>query len=134
MNKLQQIYLDRPPIYPAQITSSTDLRCNLTDTLQTLLQKTNHTLITPSKPTPNCETFLNSLKTHFNIYQASMSRQFAADLPADIEQTALKDEPKDWFIKTADFGDDFDRVLQHRDGEFTQLLEDIACYHQIFQW
>lgn len=133
MNKPQQIYLDRPPVYPAQITSSADLRCNLTDTLQTLLQQTNHTLITPPKPTPNCETFLDSLKTHINIYQASMSRQFAADLPADIEQTALKDEPKDWFIKTADFGDDFDRVLQHRDGEFTQLLEDIAYYHQIFQ-
>ncbi|MBD2593203.1 hypothetical protein H6G74_02525 [Nostoc spongiaeforme FACHB-130] len=59
-----------------------------------------------------------------------MSRQIAADLPPDIE---LKDEPQDWFIKTADFGDEYDRVLQHRDGEFTQLLEDIACYHQIFQ-
>jgi arginyl-tRNA synthetase len=66
-----------------------------------------------------------------------MSRQLAADLPSDlpsdIVQTSLKDEPKDWFIKTADFGDEYDRVLQHRDGEFTQLLEDIARYHQIFQ-
>ena len=67
------------------------------------------------------------------VYQASMSRQFAADLPPDIEQTALKDEPKDWFIKTADFGDTHDRVLQHRDGEYTQLLEDIAQYHHILQ-
>ncbi|WP_017720664.1 DALR anticodon-binding domain-containing protein [Kamptonema formosum] len=62
-----------------------------------------------------------------------MSRQFAADLPPDIEQTTLKDEPKDWYIKTGDFGDDCDRILQHRDGEFTQLLEDITRYHQIFQ-
>ncbi|HIK32251.1 MAG TPA: hypothetical protein IGS31_13030 [Oscillatoriales cyanobacterium M4454_W2019_049] len=62
-----------------------------------------------------------------------MSRQFAADLPPDIEQTTLKDEPKDWYIKTADFGDDFDRVLQHRDGEYSPLLEDITGYHNLLQ-
>jgi|GEM_PF-1942254 Arginyl-tRNA synthetase len=133
MTQPQQTYLDLPPIHPAQITASADLRFTLTDTLKILLQQTNHTLIAPPKPTLNPETFLNTLKTHPKIYQASMSRQFAADLPPDIEQTSLKDEPKDWFIKTADFGDDYDRVLQHRDGEFTQLLEDITRYHQIFQ-
>jgi arginyl-tRNA synthetase len=101
--------------------------------LKTLLQQTNHTLITPPQQTPNPKTLLNTLKTHPQVYLASMSRQFAADLPPNIEQTALKDEPKDWFIKTADFGDDYDRVLQHRDGKFTQLVEDIAGYHQIFQ-
>ncbi|HCV29655.1 MAG TPA: hypothetical protein DGO89_05075, partial [Microcoleaceae bacterium UBA9251] len=122
MTQPQQTYLDLPPIHPAQITASADLRFTLTDTLKILLQQTNHTLIAPPKPTLNPETFLNTLKTHPKIYQASMSRQFAADLPPDIEQTSLKDEPKDWFIKTADFGDDYDRVLQHRDGEFTQLL------------
>ncbi len=133
MTKLHKTYLDTRPISAEHLTSSADLRCTLTDTLKTLLQQTNHTLITPSQATPNPESFLNSLKTHPKIYQASMSRQFAADLPPDIEQTALKDEPKDWFIKTADFGDDYDRVLQHRDGEYTQLLEDIARYDRIFQ-
>lgn len=133
MTKPQQTYLDTRPIPPNQLTSSADLRFTLTDTLKTLLQQTNHTPITPPKLTSNPETFLNTLKTHPKIYQASMSRQFAADLPPDIEQTSLKDEPKDWFIKTADFGDDCDRVLQHRDGEFTQLLEDITRYHEIFQ-
>ncbi|MGC9505141.1 hypothetical protein, partial [Baaleninema sp.] len=82
---------------------------------------------------PDPETFLNSLKTNPNIYQASLSRQFAANLPPNIQQTTLKDEPKDWYIKTADFGDECDRPLQHRDGEYTQLLEDIQEYHQILQ-
>jgi len=133
MTKPHQTYLDPPPIHPAQITASADLRYLLIDTLQTLLQQTNHTLIAPPKSTLDPETFLNSLKTHPNIYQASMSRQFAADFSPDIEQTTLKDEPKDWYIKTADFGDTHDRPLQHRDGEYTQLLEDLATYHQILQ-
>jgi len=133
MTKPHQTYLDTRPTPPEYLTSSAELRYTLTDTLQTLLQQTNHTLITPPKITPNPETFLNSLKTHPKIYQASLSRQFAADLPPDIEQTTLKDEPKDWYIKTADFGDECDRVLQHRDGEYTQLLEDIQEYHQILQ-
>jgi len=133
MNKPHKTYLDIRPISLEQLTSSADLRCTLTETIKTLLQQTNHILITPPKPTPNPKTFLNSLKTHPKIYQASMSRQFAADLPPDIEQTALKDEPKDWYIKTADFGDDCDRPVQHRDGEYTQLLEDLAVYHQILQ-
>lgn len=133
MIKSQQTYLDPPPIDPTQITASADLRYLLIDSLKTLLQQTNHTLITPPKPTLDPETFLNSLKTHPNVYQASLSRQFAADFPPDIEQTTLKDEPKDWYIKTADFGDECDRPLQHRDGEYTQLLEDIQEYHQILQ-
>jgi arginyl-tRNA synthetase len=133
MTKPHPTYLDPPSIHPTQITASADLRYLLIDTLQTLLQQTNHTLITPPKPTLDPETFLNSLKTHPNVYQASLSRQFAADFPPDIEQTTLKDEPKDWYIKTADFGDECDRPLQHRDGEYTQLLEDIEEYHQILQ-
>lgn len=133
MTKPHQTYLDTLPILPEQLTSSADLRCTLTDTLKTLLQQTNHTVTTTRQQTPNPETFLNTIKTHAKTYKASMSRQLATDLPPDIEQTALKDEPKDWFIKTADFGDEYDRVLQHRDGEFTQLLEDLARYHQLFQ-
>ncbi|MCT7964508.1 DALR anticodon-binding domain-containing protein [Laspinema sp. D1] len=133
MTKPRQTYLDPPPIDPAQITASADLRYILIDSLKTLLQQTNHTLIIPPKPTLDPETFLNNLKTHPKIYQASLSRQFAGDFPPDIEQTTLKDEPKDWYIKTADFGDECDRVLQHRDGEYTQLLEDLQEYHQILQ-
>ncbi len=130
MTKPHQTYLDAPQIPPEQLNSSAEVRFIFTDTLKNLLQKNNHILITASQQTPNPETFLNTLKTHPKIYQASMSLQVAADLPPDIE---LKDEPKDWFIKTADFEDDYDRVLQHRDGAFTQFLEDIARYHQIFQ-
>ncbi|MCW6038916.1 hypothetical protein K4A83_22065 [Spirulina subsalsa FACHB-351] len=133
MTKPHQTYLDTRPIPPEYLTSSAELRYTLIDTLQTLLQQTNHTLITPPKITPDPETFLNSLKTNPNIYQAPLSRQFAADLPPDIQQTTLKDEPQDWYIKTADFGDECDRPLQHRDGEYTQLLEDLAVYHQILQ-
>lgn len=133
MTKPPKIYLDTQSIPPEYLTSSTELRYTLIDTLQTLLQQTNHTLITPPEIPPDPETFLNSLKTNPNIYQASLSRQFAADLPPDIQQTTLKDEPKDWYIKTADFGDECDRPLQHRDGEYTQLLEDIQEYHQILQ-
>jgi len=133
MTKPTQTYLDPPSIHPVQITSSANLRNTFIDTLKNLLQQTNHTLITPPKPTPNPETLLNSLKTHPKIYQASLSRQFAADFPPDIEQTALKDEPKDWYIKTADFGDEYDRVLQHRNGEYTQLLEDLDQYQQTLQ-
>ncbi|KOR34018.1 hypothetical protein AM228_26455 [Planktothricoides sp. SR001] len=133
MTKPHLTYLDTLPIRPEQLTSSADLRFTFTGTFKSLLQQTNHTPIAPPKPTPNPETFLKTLKTHSKIYQASMSRQFAADLPPDIEQTTLKDEPKDWFIKTADFRDDCDRVLQHRNGEYTQLLKDLAIYDQILQ-
>jgi arginyl-tRNA synthetase len=98
-----------------------------------LFCQASYTLIPVPKPTPASETVLSKFKTNPNIYQASMPRQFAADLPPDIEQTTLKDEPRDWYIKTADFGDTHDRPLQHRSGEYTQLLEDLAVYHQILQ-
>ena len=93
MTKPHPTHLDTQPIPPEYLTSSAD-SVTPTDTLKTMLQQTNHTLITPPEPTPNPETFLNTLKTNPKIYHASMSRQFAADLPPDIEQTALKDEPK----------------------------------------
>ncbi|MEG4814492.1 hypothetical protein [Microcoleus sp. K5-D4] len=124
--------------YPlAAIPSSGYLRCSLTTAVKKLLEKGNNFVITESENkqenSHDIEVFFNPLQTNNQLYRASLSRQLAAGLPPDIEQTSLKDEPKDWFIKTADFGDDYDRILQHRDGEFTQLLEDIARYHQIFQ-
>lgn len=124
--------------YPLEaIPSSAYIRSSLIMTVKNILEKSNDLVSTEKENSqekiPALEVFFNSIQTSNKIYQASISRQLAADLPPDIEQTSLKDEPKDWFIKTADFGDDCDRVLQHRDGEFTQLLEDIARYHQIFQ-
>ncbi|MEG4337389.1 DALR anticodon-binding domain-containing protein [Microcoleus sp. D3_18_C2] len=135
--KSAKIWLSLPE-YPLEtLPSSAYIRCSLTTTVKNILEKCYNFVSTESANNqeilPNIELFFNSIKTSQKIYKASLSRQLAADLPPNIEQTALKDEPKDWFIKTADFGDDYDRVLQHRDGEFTQLLEDIARYHQIFQ-
>ncbi|MFE1748095.1 hypothetical protein [Coleofasciculus sp. H7-2] len=124
--------------YPLEaIPSSAYLRCSLTTAVKNILENGNNLVIAKSvdnqENLPDIEVFFNSIQTSNQLYKASLSRQLAADLPPDVEQASLKDEPKDWFIKTADFGDDCDRVLQHRDGEFTQLLEDIARYHQIFQ-
>lgn len=124
--------------YPLEaIPASAYIRCSLTTTVKNILEKCHNWVSTASannqETLPNIEVFFNSIQTSNQVYKASLSRQLAADLPPDIEQTALKDEPKDWFIKTADFGDECDRILQHRDGEFTQLLEDITRYHQIFQ-
>jgi len=126
------------PEYPLEtLPSSVYIRYSLTTALKNFLEKCNNFVRTESannqEKLPDIEVFFNSIQTNNQLYKASLSRQLAADLPPDIEQTSLKDEPKDWFIKTADFGDDSDRILQHRDGEFTQLLEDIARYHQIFQ-
>jgi arginyl-tRNA synthetase len=92
--------------------------------IKSILEKCNYLVSAESQNCkenlPNIQIFFQSIQTNNQIYQASMSRQIAADLPSNIK---LKDESKDWFIKTADFDDDYDRVLQHRDGEFTQLLE-----------
>ncbi|MEH1946049.1 MAG: DALR anticodon-binding domain-containing protein [Nostoc sp.] len=110
------------------------LRYSFITAIKSILEKCNYLVSAESQNCkdnlPNIQIFFQSIQTKNQVYQASMSRQIAADLPANIE---FKDEPKDWFIQTADFGDEYDRVLQHRDGEFTQLLEDIARYHQIFQ-
>ncbi|BBD63393.1 arginyl-tRNA synthetase (plasmid) [Nostoc sp. HK-01] len=119
---------------PETTISSGGVRSEFINVLNTLLQSTSYSVNTnntnPNQPSlPNSE-FIDFLEKSNQLYRSCVSRQLAADLSPDIE---LKDEPKDWFIKTADFGDECDRVLQHRDGEFTQLLEDIACYHQIFQ-
>jgi arginyl-tRNA synthetase len=126
------------PEYPLDaIPSSAYIRCSVTTTVKNILEKCHNWVSTESANNQenllNIKVFFNSIQTSQQVYKASLSRQLAADLPPDIEETSLKDEPKDWFIKTADFGDDCDRVLQHRDGEFTQLLEDITRYHQIFQ-
>ncbi|MEP0873682.1 DALR anticodon-binding domain-containing protein [Trichocoleus desertorum AS-A10] len=133
MTHSRQTYLDSLAILSEQLPSTTDLRCTIAHILKSLLQETDHTLEIPRQQDLNSKIFFNTLKTHHSVYQASMSRQFAVELPSGIEETALKDEPKDWFIKTADFGDDCDRILQHRDGQFTQLFEDLARYHAIFQ-
>ncbi|MEH2349173.1 MAG: hypothetical protein V7K55_14380 [Nostoc sp.] len=120
--------------YSLAAIPSNYLRYSFITAIKSILEKCNYLVSAESQNCkenlPNIQIFFQSIQTNNQVYQASMSRQIAADLSANIE---LKDEPKDWFIKTADFGDEYDRLLQHRDGEFTQLLEDIARYHQIFQ-
>ena len=122
---------------PPEVAPLPYIRCSPTAALKNLLQHSGNSVISDSSQNqgllPDSGQFLKFIQASQMVYKASLSRQLAADLPPDIEQTSLKDEPKDWFIKTADFGDDCDRVLQHRDGEYTQLLEDITRYHQIFQ-
>lgn len=117
--------------------SSTEIRCTLTVGVKNLLQQDGYSVTSDTTPSqeslPNIGKFFKSIQTIRQVYKASLSRQLAADLSPNIEQTSLKDEPQDWFIKTADYGDEYDRILQHRDGQFTQLLEDIARYNQIFQ-
>lgn len=112
-----------------KLMSITELRQSCLDGLK---NRRGFTCV-PKESTLDYESFLTALKVHPNVYKASLSRQFASDFPEDIHETTLKDEPKDWYIKTADFGDEHDRILQHRDGEYTQLFEDIHEYHQIFQ-
>jgi hypothetical protein len=65
MTKPRQTYLDPTPIDPTQITASADLRYLLIDTLQTLLQQTNHTLITQ---------LLEDLATYHQILQEHCNR------------------------------------------------------------
>jgi arginyl-tRNA synthetase len=132
-----KVWLSIPQILSSVPSCSSDIRYTLAAVVKNLLKylgdyvtsdiAQNHELF------PNIEKIFHSIQNSDRIYKSSLSRQLATDLPPDVEQTSLKDEAKDWFIKTADFGDEYDRVLQHRDGEFTQLLEDITRYHQIFQ-
>lgn len=113
------------------------IRSILTAALKNMLQRSGN-LVTSDisqnqEPFPKIEEFFNSIQTNKQIYKASLSRQLSADLSPDVEETTFKDTAKSWFIKTADFGDNYDQLLQHPDGRFTQLLEDLARYHQIFQ-
>ncbi len=135
--KSAKIWLSIPEYPLATIPSSAYLRCSLITSVKNLLEKCNN-LVNPEsvnnqKPLPDLQVFFNSIQTSNQVYQASYSRQLAAGFPSNIEQTSSNNDPKDWFIKTADFGDDNDRVIQHRDGKFTQLLQDIARYHQIYE-
>jgi arginyl-tRNA synthetase len=113
------------------------IRYSLTTLLKNLLQwsdnsVTEYTSIS-QEPLPDIQDFFQSIQSNYQIYKASVTRQISADLPPDVEETTFKNETKIWFLKTADYGDNEDRMLQYPDGRFTQLLEDIARYHQIFQ-
>lgn len=113
------------------------IRCTFIALVQNLLQQCGSSVTTDTTPShgvlPKIEEFFNSIQTNNQVYKAVLSRQLSADLSLDVEDTTFKDTTKSWFIKTADFGDKYDQLLQHPDGRFTQLLEDIAHYHQIFQ-
>ncbi len=135
--QITNIWFSYPKILLRVAFSLADIRCTLTDVIKNLLQQSGDSVTSDTssnqEPLPDIREFFKSIHNSNQIYQASLSRQLAVDLPSPVEQTSLKNEPKDWFIKTADYGDDCDRILQHRDGEFTKLLEDIAYYYQIFQ-
>ncbi len=133
ITKTQNIYLSLPETSLEKATSSVEIRCAFTSVLQKLLERQGNNIITTPLNPSNSAEFLSTFKTHPSVYQASVSRQLAVDLPPNAEETLLKDEPKDWFIKTADYDDECDRVLQHRDGELTQLFADVNRYHQILQ-
>jgi arginyl-tRNA synthetase len=114
------------------------LRYTFSNCVQSLLRCTNHQVISNSNltNTPECylQQYFAETKNNFQVYNSVASRQLRKDLPTDIDQTiTFQDTPKSWFIKTADFGDDSDRLLQRPDGEFTELMKEIACYHQKFE-
>jgi arginyl-tRNA synthetase len=113
------------------------LRCTLTEVIRNLLQSSGNSVTSDTIPNqkllPEIEEFFNSIQTNNQVYKATVSRQISADLSPDVEETTFKNTAKSWFIKTADFGDKYDQLLQHPDGRFTQLLQDLAHYHQIFQ-
>jgi len=113
------------------------IRCTFTAVTKNLLQDAVNSVISDTtpiqEPLPNLEGFFNSIQTNNQVYQASLSRQLSADLSPDVEEITFKNDPKIWFLKTADYGDKEDRMLQYPDGTFTQLMKDLALYHQKFQ-
>lgn len=131
------IWLSHPKIYLGMLSYSPEIRCTFIADVKNLLQHFGNFVTLDSfpnqEPLPNNEEFFRFIQTNNQVYQASLSRQLSADLSPDVEETTFKDTAKSWFIKTADFGDTYDQLLQHPDGRFTQLLEDITRYHQIFQ-
>jgi arginyl-tRNA synthetase len=132
-----KIWLSYPEIPLGMLPSSADIRWTLTAIVKNLLQGSGQSVTKDTtlsqEPLPHIGAVFRSIQTSNQVYKASFSRQPSADLTTSFEVASLKDEPKDWFIKTANYGDECDRVLQHRDGEFTQLMKDLALYHQKFQ-
>ena len=116
---------------------STRIRCTFTEVIKNLLQLSSDSValsfVIDQEQLPNIEEFFNSIQTNKHLYKASLSHHLSSGLSPDVEETTFKNTTKSWFIKTADFGDSYDQLLQHPDGRFTQLLEDLARYHEIFQ-
>ncbi|NEP14638.1 MAG: hypothetical protein F6K14_31465 [Symploca sp. SIO2C1] len=135
--QINKIWLSYPETISGIVPPLPYIRCKLTEVIKNLLQGTDNSVNSDTTPNqeilPDLGKFFKSIQNSDRIYKASLSRQLSADLSPDVEETTFKDTAKSWFIKTADFGDDYDQLLQHPDGRFTKLLEDIAYYHQIFQ-
>ncbi|NER48586.1 MAG: hypothetical protein F6J92_18175 [Symploca sp. SIO1A3] len=135
--QIKKTWFSYPEIPFNLVSSLTSIRCTLTAFVKKLLRHSGNSINSDTtlnqKISPDLEKFFKSIQSNDRIYKASLSRQLAADLSPDVEETTFKDTAKSWFIKTADFGDDYDQLLQHPDGRFTKLLEDIAYYYQIFQ-
>ena len=113
------------------------IRYSLTTIVKNLLQWSGNSVTEYTslshEPLPDIQEVFQSIQSDHQAYKASVTRQISIDLPPDVEETTFKNETKIWFLKTADYGDNEDRMLQYPDGEFTQLLKDITRYHQIFQ-
>jgi len=114
------------------------LRYTFSNCVQNLLRCTNHQVNFSSDLAYISECYSQQsfaeIKNNFQVYNSVVSRQIRKDLPTDIEETTtFQDTPKSWFIKTADFGDECDRLLQRPDGEFTELMKEITYYHQKFE-
>ncbi len=112
-------------------------RYSLTAIIKDLLQRTGYSVTLDNTliqlPLPNLRKVFEAIQTSHQVYKTTISRQLSSNLSSNVEKTSFKDTPKTWFIKTADYGDDCDRVLQHPEGDFIQLMEDLARYHQKFQ-
>jgi arginyl-tRNA synthetase len=136
-NKIEKIRLFISEISLDIATPSQNIRYTLITVIKDILQLSGHYVTLDATQNeellPKIVELFKSIQTSNQIYKASVSRQFSADLSPDVEETTFESTAKSWFIKTADFGDNYDQLLRHPDGRFTQLLDDITRYHQIFQ-
>lgn len=132
-----KILLDNPPIISIDLSCPSSIRFFATNVVEKLLQcfYGSFTLdsIRKEQTTSEVEIFLKSIQNNTQIYTASFPRQIACEIPPEVKLDSPFDKPKDWFIKTADFDDDWDRVLQRSCSEYTELLEDLTHYSKRLQ-
>jgi hypothetical protein len=86
--KTTKIWLSIPDTPLENIPSSAYLRCYLTNAIKNILSRCSIILNTKEESQeilPNIEELFQSIQKNDYIYQASLSRQLAADLPPDVE-------------------------------------------------
>lgn len=79
------------------------------------------------------ETNFKSLisKSGRRVYYSLYSSGSEPSSPLESQQIACSNQ--NLYIRTTEFSDTHDRILQHRDGEYSPLLEDITGYHHLLQ-